>query len=237
MLSPDNFVWGHPDVATAWFTLFAALVPLLISVPTILLLVKYTRSSVDLRNEAVKQSEIQSETYEASVMPLLVVQLSRTKLSGNLQAYSVAVHNVGNGPALGVQVDPIQTPQGVVHFDYIPMIEPGKEAPLICVRNTPEPETRTMPEQIRDSSIHEARLYQYARHYVLANSDDLKITTHSLSNTVHEFFHKVEHRGSDTSPFLVYSGRKTRPGTPHGPRTIRAEGSVAGGSGVSVTPS
>lgn len=162
------------------FTLLAAVVPLLIAIPTLIYLVRYTKSTVDLRNEAAKQSRIQGEAYEASIMPLLVARFSTVELAGNHRD-AVVLQNIGKGPALGVQVDPIETAQGVVSFDYIPVIEPGNTAALVCVRNTPEPQTYTTPERDADALQRNSVLYGYARHYILGTSHELKIVTRSMS--------------------------------------------------------
>jgi hypothetical protein len=213
--SLDNFVWAHADVATAWFTLFAALFALIIGIPTVFYLLKYVRLTAGLRVEAQQQTVIRGDAYEATVMPLLVAEFGSWKLSDSLSPDAVVLRKIGKGPALGVQFAPLRTATSTVIFDYIALIEPGGTVPLACVGDTPAPPDYPTPEQSRDERqrLFE-RLYGYARWYVLKFPDtyELKVETRSLSNTVHEFLFNLELRGTDRFAVLVYRGRNSKPG-------------------------
>jgi hypothetical protein len=212
-------VSANPAAVSAW----AGLVALAVGFVTLVYLIKYTRRTGELRDEAKSQTRIQSEMYEASVMPLLVAEFGSWQEGTNPTTDAVLIRNLGRGPALGVLVDPITVGDLQVRFDYIPIIECGGTKPLVCVKDTPMPEGYSRVQQLiddhtaGDSSNHNASsfLHRYARSYMLAHDSkngDIKVVARSLSNTAHEFRFSVELRGSDDFAVLVYQGKSSLSG-------------------------
>lgn len=230
----NNLLWNHPDVAAAWATLIAALSTLAIGIPTLLYLIKYTRRTEELRIEAGKQTAIQSDSYEASVMPLLVAEFGE-QIFGRIRCPAVLLKNIGRGPALGVEFCPVCDASGITNFDYIPVIGCGESQPLICARVEKAPDA-PREQGSEQAAIERSQLCQSARDAVLrySGTDELKVMTRSLSNTEHEFFFKLELRGSDRHAILAYQGRNSRPGKAHGPRQVSLSGRSAGSSAVST---
>lgn len=198
-----ELVWNY-EAVSSWSTLLGALG----AWGALYYLYKYTRRTTELRDEARRQTAIQSEAYEAAVMPLLVAEFSEWQLRPRITTDAVVLRNIGKGPALGVQVEPIRTGTSTAQFDYIPLLEAGASTPIICVRETPR--APSYPEQNCAGDLE--RLVGYARQYVMVwcTEDPLRIVARSLSNTVHESLFKVELRGSDRFAVLVFKGRESR---------------------------
>jgi len=209
-----DFVFSNPAVASAWATIGGGVAALVVGIPTLTYLVKYTRRTSELRDEARRQTAIQGDVYEASVMPLLVAEFGVLAQKGDAPTDAVLLRNLGRGPALGVQVEPIRRGANLVRFDYIPIIECGGSAPIVCIKGTPAPSNYDSDSATVDHVLPAGVLHRYARHYILGHSsadDNIKAVTRSLSNTVHEFNSSVELRGSDDFAVLVYKGKTSRP--------------------------
>ena len=213
-----DIVSANPAAVNAW----AGLVALAVGFVTLVYLIKYTRRTGELRDEAKSQTRIQSEMYEASGMPLLVAEFGSCQEGIKHSTDAVLIRNLGRGPALGVQVDPIVVGHLKVRFDYIPIIECGGKKPLVCVKDTPMPAGYSRAQQLSDactagdSSNYNSSgfLHRYARYYVLAHDSsngEIKIVTQSLSNMVHAFRFSVKLRGSDGFAVLVYKGKSSGP--------------------------
>ncbi len=200
-----KYFWDNPS------EVFSAL-SVLINFVACVCLFYYTRRTTELRDEARKQSEIQSNVYEASIPPLLMAEFSPP-------LGTVLLRNVGSGPALSVQFGPINMPTRTIQFDYIAVIAPGDSATLSCTDEGVFDlsamsilEFRLLLETTECAGIKGEKegngMKLFASHYLRSApaSEARTVTARSLSNMVPTFRFNPRLIGENKREVLEYGG-------------------------------
>jgi hypothetical protein len=114
------------DLLVKW----ATIVNPVIGTVTLVILLWYTFETYKLRTTAQRQLML-------PMMPVVLLRMELGMIAPNRnmakeQSFTLAVRNVGVGPAFNVQIEPRSKGGIDVLFDRIPFLEPSDEKPIEC---------------------------------------------------------------------------------------------------------
>jgi hypothetical protein len=94
----------------------------ILTAATLVVLIWYTIETYKLRKAAQAQ-------VETSMMPMVVVMSSRVPATSGIgEWYRLVIRNLGAGPALNVNVQPIPVANRLAVFEFSRMLAPGEDA-------------------------------------------------------------------------------------------------------------